>query len=130
MAIKMKRIMIVFWLMAGTLIAAKAQNNTINAALSGGDSHTLAMYFDNNVNVTILDNENTYSKAQAEMVIKDFFAKHQPKSFAPVHEGTSPEGSKFSVGTLTTASGNFRTFVLIKQKGTTFLIQEIRFEEP
>ena len=126
----MKRIMIVFWLMAGTLIAAKAQNNTINAALSGGDSHTLAMYFDNNVNVTILDNENTYSKAQAEMVIKDFFAKHQPKAFSPVHEGTSPEGSKFSVGTLTTASGNFRTFVLIKQKGTTFLIQEIRFEEP
>jgi len=126
----MKRIMIVFWLMAGTLIAAKAQNNTINAALSGGDSHTLAMYFDNNVNVTILDNENTYSKAQAEMVIKDFFAKHLPKAFAPVHEGTSPEGSKFSVGTLTTASGNFRTFVLIKQKGTTFLIQEIRFEEP
>jgi hypothetical protein len=40
---------------------------------------------------------------------------------------TSPEGSEFQVGTLTTASGNFRTFVLIKQKGSTFLIQEIRF---
>lgn len=126
----MKKYMVFMGVFLMLLVKVQAQNNMINAALGTGDSRTLAANFDNNVNVTILDNENTYSKAQAEMVIKDFFAKHAPKSFAAVHEGTSPEGSKFSVGTLTTASGNFRTFVLIKQKGSTFLIQEIRFEEP
>ena len=106
-----------------------AQNSQVNAALSAGSSAMLATYFETTVSITILDNENTYSKQQAEVIIRDFFTKHAVKSFSAIHEGASPEGSKFAVGKLVTNNGTFRTFVLVKQKGTAFVIQEIRFEE-
>lgn len=106
-----------------------AQNTQVNAALSSGNSTLLATFFESTVSITILDNENTYSKQQAEVVIRDFFTKHAVKTFSPIHEGASPEGSKFAVGKLVTSNGTFRTFVLVKQKGTSYVIQEIRFEE-
>jgi hypothetical protein len=105
-----------------------AQNSVISNALTTGNIASISAYIDVHVSITVLDNENTYTKQQAEMILKDFFAKHPPKSYATVHEGTSPEGSKFTVGNLITTSGNFRTFFLIKQKGSSFIIQEIRFE--
>lgn len=107
---------------------SNAQNNVISGALNTGNTATLSTYIDTHVSITILDNENTYTKQQAEMILRDFFAKHPAKSYSTVHEGTSPEGSKFTVGTLVTANGNFRTFFLIKQKDASFTIQEIRFE--
>ncbi|MEI6310697.1 MAG: DUF4783 domain-containing protein [Bacteroidota bacterium] len=124
----MKKLFFISFLMIAAHLV-QAQNTQVNAALSAGNSALLATYFETTVNITILDNENTYSKQQAEIVIKDFFAKHLVKSFSAIHEGASPEGSKFAVGKLVTSNGTFRTFVLIKQKGTSFVIQEIRFEE-
>jgi hypothetical protein len=106
-----------------------AQNTQVITALNAGNSGALASFFESTVSITILENENSYSKQQAELILKDFFAKHTVKSFTSIHEGASPEGSKFAVGKLATSNGTFRTFVLIKQKGPSFVIQEIRFEE-
>ena len=118
-----------FAILVALVGAANAQNTQVNAALSSGNSAMLATFFEATVSITILENENIYSKQQAEVVMKDFFSKHAVKSFTAIHEGASPEGSKFSVGKMVTANGTFRTFVLVKQKGTSFVIQEIRFEE-
>lgn len=108
--------------------ATYSQNSVITNALNTGNIASISAYIDVHVSITILDNENTYTKQQAEIILKDFFTKHPSKSYATVHEGTSPEGSKFTVGNLVTSTGNFRTFFLIKQKGNSFIIQEIRFE--
>jgi hypothetical protein len=91
MAIKMKRIMLVFWLIDRYFVRCKSPKRHHQCRLVGWQWRTPWLCAsNNNVNVTILDNENTYSKAQAEMVIKDFFAKHQPKAFSPVHESYQP----------------------------------------
>lgn len=111
-------------------VNATAQNfDNIVAAMRTGNAAVLAQSFQSNVEITIKDAESSYSRAQAEMVLKNFFASHQPKSFTLAHQGTSPEGSKYFIGNLTTASGNYRTYVYAKAVGNTLTILEIRFEE-
>jgi hypothetical protein len=101
----------------------------ISNAIKSGNASALAANFQGNVEITIREGSNSYSKNQAEMVLKNFFATHQPKAFAIVHQGTSPEGSKYFIGTLTTSTGNYRTYVYAKTAGAAMVIQEIRFEE-
>lgn len=111
-------------------IQTQAQSfENIANSIRTGNSSALAASFQGNVEITIKDAGNSYSKSQAEMVLKNFFSTHQPKSFAIAHEGTSPEGSKYFIGTLLTASGNYRVYVYAKATGGAMAIQEIRFEE-
>lgn len=99
----------------------------ISMAVQTGNSKELAKYFDASVEITIGAKEETYSKAQAEMVLKDFFTKNKPASFKLIHNGSS-QGSQYGIGTLITDKGAFRTYIYLKQKGESVFIQEIRFE--
>ncbi len=49
--------------------------------MNSGDVAKVAQYFDKVVDITVLDEQSTYSKSQAEMVLKNFFAKNKFKSF-------------------------------------------------
>ncbi len=101
----------------------------IGSAIRSGDARLIARYFNNNVDLTIFNQEEVYSKAQAEMVLKDFFSKNSPKSFTIIHRGVSKEGARYAIGTLTTAQGqNIRTYFFFKESGGSAYIQELRFE--
>ncbi len=109
---------------------AKAQSfEGIASSIRTGNASALSANFQSNVEITVKDAGNSYSKSQGEMVLKNFFSTHQPKSFAIAHEGTSPEGSKYFIGNLSTSAGNYRTYVYAKTSNGTLIIQEIRFEE-
>lgn len=100
----------------------------ISLAIQTGNAAQVAKYFDNTVSITVFNSEGSYSKAQAEMVLKDFFSKNPPRSFKIIHKGNSSEGSQYAIGTLLSNKGSFRTYIYIKKKGSSYLIQEIRFE--
>jgi len=99
----------------------------IITALKTGNATQIAKYFDNTVEIALPDKTNSYSKSQAEMVLRDFFGNSPVKSFDVVHKGEN-SGSQYCIGTLVTANGSFRTTVFMKQKGDRQLIQEVRFE--
>jgi hypothetical protein len=124
-----KTIVVVFFvaLLSPEHMFAQSFDN-IAADIRKGDAPTLAKYFSGNVEISIKDAQNSYSKSQAEAVLKNFFSLHAPKSFTIVHQGQSPEGAKYFIGTLSTSAGTYRTYVYAKQVNTTFVIQEIRFE--
>ena len=111
-------------------VAASAQgfDNIVNG-FKNGDAAAIAKNFEGNVEITIKTGSTSYSKGQAEMVLKSFFAAHKPKTFTIAHEGTSPQGSKYFIASLSTANGNYRTYVYAKTVKTELVIQEIRFEE-
>ena len=115
-------------LLSATAIQAQSFDN-IADAMRKGDASGLAQYFVGNVEISVKDAQNSYSKSQAEVVLKNFFGSHAPKSFTIAHQGTSPEGSKYFIGNLSTAAGTYRTYVYAKQNGPNYSIQEIRFEE-
>jgi hypothetical protein len=97
-------------------------------ALRSGNSSQLSGYFDDNVELTLPDKSDSYSKAQAQLIIKDFFANNGIKGFELKHKGDAPSGGHFCIGTLQTNAGNFRTNVFMKTKNGKEVVKEIRFQ--
>jgi len=104
--------------------------DVIATALQSGDTNTLATYFDEQVEISVLDKEDLYDKATAKQVIATFFANNKPLTFDQVHKGTSQgENSMYFIGNLTTASKTFRVYVFLKVEGKKHLIQELRIDK-
>jgi amino acid transporter len=96
------------------------------AALKQGDVSGLSRYLDNTVEINISGKSSSYSKAQAEIILKDFFSKYPPKSFELVHQGG--DNSRFGIGNMSTGNGNFRVSFFLQKKGGTMVLNELRFE--
>jgi hypothetical protein len=98
-------------------------------AIRSGDAKQVAVYFGPTIELSILNQEDLYSRAQAEIVLRDFFSRNAPKSFTILHKGSSPEGTQYAIGNLVTASGKtYRTSFYIKNTGGKYLLQEFRIE--
>ncbi len=96
-------------------------------ALQAGNSYEVARYFDDNVELTIPGKSDNYSKAQAQVILKDFFSNSNVRGFELKHKGESP-GGHFCSGTLQTGAGNFRTNVFMKIRNNNEVVREIQFQ--
>ena len=103
------------------------QKDEIVDALKSGDAEKLSRHFDQTVDISMPGKSNSYSKGQAEMVLKDFFSMNKVRNFELQHSGSNPS-SNFIIGKLTTANGSYRTTVYMRQRGDKQLIQDIEFE--
>lgn len=97
------------------------------SALRTGDATELSDYLDDNVELTLPDKANSYSKAQALVILKDFFSNNGVKSFEVKHKGNNG-GAQFCIGTLQAKSGNFRTTIFMKIKNNKEVVKDIRFQ--
>ncbi|MBL7733546.1 MAG: DUF4783 domain-containing protein [Chitinophagaceae bacterium] len=126
----MKRIMTTLLLGASLLLASFTTQNSIDGvigALRSGNSTELARYFDDNVELSLPDKSDNYSKAQAQTIVRDFFSNNGVKGFELKHKGDSQNGH-FCIGMLQTNSGTFRTNVFMKVKNGKEVLKEIRFQ--
>ena len=114
-------------LVVGTLFADIYDD--IANAVKSGSSKELARHFSSRVELKIGSNENIYSKAQAEMILNDFFEKNQPVNFNIKHKGASAKGLPYIIGDLQTSNGNYRAYFLFKQEGSSLFIQELHFDK-
>jgi Domain of unknown function (DUF4783) len=96
-------------------------------AMKDGKANEVGKFMDDNIELTLPDKSNSYSKAQAIEVLKDFFDNNEVKGFEIKHKG-GQEGGEFCVGTLQTKSGNYRTTIFMKSKTGKNVIREIRFQ--
>lgn len=123
-------IILVFLFTAGSVHAQRDIYSEIGDAVRSGDARSVARYFSSTVDLTILRQEEVYSKAQAEQVLRDFFSRNTPRSFSLIHKGVSKEGAKYAIGNLVTAQGaQYRTYFFVKQTAAGEHIQELRFEK-
>ncbi|KAA2244694.1 DUF4783 domain-containing protein [Chitinophaga agrisoli] len=97
------------------------------SALKQGDAGSLSPHLDNTVEISIGGRASSYSKAQAEIILKDFFAKNQVKSFELLHQGEGG-GSRYGIGNMTTSGGLYRTSFFLQKKGSALLLNQLRFE--
>lgn len=114
----------------GTVLSSFSVFSSIDEvinAMKAGNATEIAKSFDNTVEINMPDKTNSYSKSQAELVLKDFFSSHSVKSFTVIHKGEN-SGSQFCIGTLVTKSGSYRTTIFMKQKGDKQVLQGITFE--
>jgi hypothetical protein len=96
-------------------------------ALRSGNATELSKYVDDNIEITLPDKTETYSRAQALMVLKDFFANNGVRAFEIKHKGDNG-GSQFCIGTLQTKAGAYRTTILMKTKNGRQLVKQIQFQ--
>src|SRR5215510_4048076 len=101
-------------------------DNVIDA-LKDGKASEIGKYLDENVEISLPDKSNNYSKAQAVLILKDFFDNNEVKTFEVKHRGDQ-NGGEYCVGTLQTKSGNYRTTVFMKTKTGKDFIKAIRFQ--
>jgi hypothetical protein len=100
----------------------------IASAIRSGNASLISRYFANNVDLKILSQENIYSKAQAELILRDFFVKHVPVKFAIAHKSTLKNDSQFAIGSLETGIGKFRVNFVMKNNGSSSSITQFRIE--
>lgn len=100
----------------------------IITSLKNGDSKTLSEYFNQNVELVVLENDNVYSKAQAQQIVSKFFSSNTPESFNVIHQG-GKEGAKYVIGNLKTNNGSFRIYFLLKSNDEKNYIHQLRIEK-
>ncbi len=132
---KIARISFVFsllMLLAGlcgeSVFAQKDLNPQIISAIKSANAKELSIWFNNPIDLTTPGNEGTYSKAQAEMIVKGFFQKYPPSSFAFNHQGKSNDGAQYAIGTYKSGTSSFRTYLLLKVISGQPLIHQLKFE--
>jgi len=125
----MKAIFTSFLAVSLVMMSSFAQPGAIDeviSALKSGDAAGVSKHFDDNVELGLPVKRDNYSKAQAQIILKDFFGNNAVQGFELKHKGDSP-GGQYCIGTLQTKSGNFRAHVFMKVKGNREVVKEIRF---
>ena len=103
--------------------------NEIATAIKSGNAANVSRYFNTTIDLTVPSGEGTYSKTQAEQILKNFFTKNPPKSFSINHQGSSNDGSLFAIGTYISGSTSYRSYFLLKKVASGYVIQQLEFEE-
>jgi hypothetical protein len=103
-------------------------SENIATAIRSGNSKVLTTYFNTTIEITLPGKEGTFSKVQAEMVMKDFFSKYPPASFDINQKGSSSGGSQFIIGTYKSNNKVYKTYLLLKPVDGQLLIQQLQFE--
>jgi hypothetical protein len=110
-------------------VPAKSQiPDEIILSLKSGNARALSEYFNQNVELVVPESDNVYSKAQAQLIVNNFFSSHSPQSFSVIHQG-GKEGAQYVIGTLGTQKGTFRVYFLLKKNNGKDYIHQLRIEK-
>ncbi|MCK4751420.1 MAG: DUF4783 domain-containing protein [Bacteroidales bacterium] len=97
-------------------------------ALSKGDAGSLAEFFHQSLEMTILEKDYQSSKNQATRIMENFFKENTPTGFTISFEGAK-EKSKYAIGALTTADATFRVNMFFLNKENRRLIYYLSIEK-
>ncbi|HWZ03164.1 MAG TPA: DUF4783 domain-containing protein [Mucilaginibacter sp.] len=93
-----------------------------------GNIPELSKLFADNVDVSVLGDENIYSKLQAEQILNKFFSQNKPKTIRLLHKVNSNPNYGFGVLLVSTNSGVYRVAVTLKGTGGSLALIEFRIE--
>ena len=99
----------------------------IKDALKAGSAKEAVKYFNQSLDINLEGEVKTYSKAQAEFVLRDFFKNHPPSDFSIVHTGSSKGGLQYAIGNYKSGSDLYNVLIRVKQSGNNYLVHEISF---
>lgn len=118
-----------FFLIISSLALTAQIPPEIYTSLKTGNAKTLSAFFNQNVELVVLKNDNVYSKAQAQQIVAEFFTTNIPESFEKLHDG-GKEGSKYVIGNLKTKNGTlYRVYFLLKQTEGKDYIHQLKIEK-
>jgi len=120
-----------FFVSAGFLVtnavAQEVDFELLTKIIKSGNSKDLVKQFSKTVELNIDGEEASYSQAQAEAVLKDFFGKNAPLSFTINHKGSSKAGLPYAIGEYKNDSGNYRVWIRLQSDKGQNLVYEMSF---
>ncbi|MFM2208276.1 MAG: hypothetical protein RL213_2251 [Bacteroidota bacterium] len=120
-----------FYLAVVLILSSFVQDpfEALTASIRAGNAHQISEFFGATVDLNLLEKEDVYGKGQAEVMLRDFFTKNPPREFKLLHQGKSPEGTKFGIGSLSSSNGkNFRVSFYLKSVDGKQVIKEFWVE--
>jgi len=100
----------------------------LSTLFKSANSKEISKNFAASVELNINQEEDVYSKAQAEQILREFFTKNPPLSSTVVHLINTNPNYRFGILSLGTKSGKFRVAITLKKTGNVFLITELRVD--
>ncbi|MEN6455671.1 MAG: DUF4783 domain-containing protein [Prolixibacteraceae bacterium] len=117
---------ILFVLIAARLVAQIPDE--VVTSFRTGNANTLSGYFNQNIEMVVLEHDDVYSKAQAQQIVSNFFSQNKAQEFSIIHQG-GKEGARYAIGNLKTNNGTFRVYFLLKDEGNKAYIHQLRIEK-
>ena len=122
---------IISWIFLLAAVGSFAQTDKLPAdivtSFKAGNADALSKHFHTNVELIILEEEDVYSRSQAEQIIRKFFSEHKPTGFKVIFEGGKE--NRYAIGSLETTRASYRVYILMKKQDNTPLIHQLRIEE-
>lgn len=100
----------------------------IKKAFVSGNSEQLAVYFDRNVEIMLLERGDVYSKEQAQLIMKNFFANHVPQSFTIENE-SSEDSTSYAIALFQTRKNNYRVFIAYRKLDKKTIVNQMVISE-
>ncbi|WP_443946325.1 DUF4783 domain-containing protein [Pedobacter sp. AW1-32] len=100
----------------------------LSSYFRAGNAKEIAKNFSSSIELIIIDEEDVYSKAQGEQILRDFFVKHPPIKTSIFHKINANPNYRFGVVLMSTAKETFRVSITMKKNNNLFQITELRIE--
>jgi hypothetical protein len=100
----------------------------LSSYFKAGNAKEIAKIFASTIELIIIDEEDVYSKAQGEQILRDFFIKHPAVKTSVFHKINNSPNYRFGVVILNTSKETFRVSITMKKFNNSFLITELRIE--
>lgn len=131
--VRMKKVIfLVMLLLLVPFSKTRAQDDAFDSiikAIRESDARSLSAFFNKTIELSFPDKENTYSAAQGEMIMKDFFKKFPPESFDITKKGTTDPVSQFAICDYRSEKLQFQVYINMRKEKEQYLIHKIKFEE-
>jgi hypothetical protein len=121
----------VFSLLVALMQVQSQKTDSIDAIagfLKESDSRNIASYFAPIIEMNLLSDENEYSKAQAELILRDFLSKNKPITVKILHKVNSNSNYRFAVFSVHSIESKFRISISLKKSDNFYYINLLRIE--
>ena len=100
----------------------------LSSYFKSGNAKEIAKNFASTIELIIVDEEDVYSKAQGEQILKDFFTKNPPVKTSIFHKINTNPNYRFGVILYSTSKETYRVSITMKKINTNYSITELRIE--
>lgn len=111
-----------------TMASSAQVPEKVITSLKTGNATTLSNYFNEKIELVVLDKDNVYSKDQATQILAAFFRSNVPQRFSIIRQG-GKENARYAIGNLTTKTGIFRVYFLLNKKDGKAYIHRLKIEK-
>lgn len=116
-------------LMLVSMAATADSFDDVVGAIKSSNAKEISRFLNSSVELTINNNPGVYSRQQAEIMLKNFFAQNTFRSISIQHRGSGQQGARYAIANYETSQGKYRVYIFMKDNGSGLLVHELRFEK-